>query len=288
MSSDSDILLHPLTVISICDYFTRVTLALKENDKQGKLCLPPLLIGGLLGVRTNNGLVSVINSFEIPLSDEKLIDERFLKERLAQFKIIYPNHDFLGIYQIDNNNKKNDNGNGNELINIISNSILINEILQKKGSLVYLLIDPLALNKDDYPISFHNITPIDVINKRLLTNELSYEFKTLPSEKVTLDTINSFSISNNNKNFEPVESIQNKKNSIKNGLNQLDNKLNIIINYLEKIEGNDDEILKEINKFSYYLKYIGTNTKLKSQLDEEKLNLLITATSNLMLFLDSD
>ncbi|CAN6664725.1 hypothetical protein TRVA0_036S00606 [Trichomonascus vanleenenianus] len=90
--SQVNLTLHPLPLLNISDYYTRVTL-------QGK----PALCGILFGTRTER-LVSVENAFEILVNDEDDIDQAYMRKKIDLYKQTFPLQDAVGWFYVDPKN----------------------------------------------------------------------------------------------------------------------------------------------------------------------------------------
>lgn len=243
--------LHPLSLLGISDYYTRFNSRVKKNDTE-------LLIGGLLGKHN-----SVLYSFEILIDGNGIVQE-FLDRKLRQFKIIYPNTAFMGFYQISPD------------LQIDKLTInLISSLPYNLQDFIYLVISPTKLHK----------LPLKLFSLSNLNKQLVYEIESAPSEKASLNSIRESQLKPDTK--KPSEIFTSKNQSLKQSLINLSGKITKIVEFLQKdddFEGKD-ELLLEIDKFVFELEYNKANESFQKDLNHQRLELLMTATSNLMILL---
>ncbi|GMT33131.1 hypothetical protein PFISCL1PPCAC_24428, partial [Pristionchus fissidentatus] len=82
---------HPLVLLNISEHWTRTKGQTKKTDN---------VFGGLMGVQ-NGRDIEVHNSFPVPVEErhgQLFIDEEHYKERVEQYKTVFPELDALGWY----------------------------------------------------------------------------------------------------------------------------------------------------------------------------------------------
>ncbi|KAK6728484.1 hypothetical protein RB195_005866 [Necator americanus] len=85
--------LHPLVIINISEHWTRVRAQTKDKTAQK-------VFGAVLG-KIDEGHVEMVNSFELrmfTLDGHTRFNEEFLRQRLGQYKEVFPELDLVGWY----------------------------------------------------------------------------------------------------------------------------------------------------------------------------------------------
>ena len=102
MSTNTEVVLHPLCLLSVADHYNRVA---KDSRKR--------VVGVLLGSRTRN-VVDITNTFGVPFEEDLnnptvwFLDHDFLETMFRMFKKVNTKEDIVGFYSTGPKLKEND------------------------------------------------------------------------------------------------------------------------------------------------------------------------------------
>ena len=98
MTSESEVKLHPLTVLNVADHHTRAKANFDKRQDQPTEQQTHLALGALLG-ETHGSAISITNSFEFKTHDAH-VDYAFVTSRYEQYKKNFPQIELLGWYAV--------------------------------------------------------------------------------------------------------------------------------------------------------------------------------------------
>ncbi len=98
MTSESEVRLHPLTVLNVADHHTRARANLDKHQDKTNQHQHQLALGALLG-ETHGSTISITNSFEFKTHDAH-VDYAFVTSRYEQYKKNFPQIELLGWYAV--------------------------------------------------------------------------------------------------------------------------------------------------------------------------------------------
>ncbi|RUS21155.1 COP9 signalosome complex subunit 6-like protein [Endogone sp. FLAS-F59071] len=228
--------LHPLVLLNISDHFTRVRLQTQNPN--------PQVIGALLGIQTGRD-VEIFNSFELLFhldTGAVVIDMEYFKDKQDQFKLVFPQYDFLGWYSM---------GAQPTLAEIDIHK----QFLENNESPLFLQLDPASLHKDDrsksLPVSLYEST-IEVIGgqPQTLFIRSQYKIETGEAERIAVDHVSKPSVSTTTGGGAESSTLIAHLNTQRNAINMLHTRVAVLHQYLLDVNAGvvpkDHDVLRQI------------------------------------------
>eukprot|EP00742_Colponemidia_sp_Colp-10_P002584 GILJ01002760.1.p1 GENE.GILJ01002760.1~~GILJ01002760.1.p1 ORF type:complete len:303 (+),score=34.47 GILJ01002760.1:47-955(+) len=212
-ASTLDLLLHPLVIMNISDHHTRVRTQTPAGQQVKRI------IGALLGVQSGRK-VEIFNSFELKydeLEGDVVLEEEFLKSRLAQYHQVFPTYEMLGWYST---------GRGVQAGDIVIHK----QVGAFNENPLFLLLDPEVVpGRKDLPISIYE-SVLHVVENTTSFNflKVGYKIETVEAERISVDHVAKATPTDTQGSV-----ITSHLASVHNAISMLNSRIKTLLTYLE-------------------------------------------------------
>lgn len=180
MTSQSEVRLHPLTVLNVADHHTRAT----ANNLDAQQSQSHQAVGALLG-ETHGSTISITNSFEFKTLHDANVDYDFVSSRYEQYKKNFPQIELLGWYAVGNLEHARD---------LARHEALGESLDVPVDSLMHLTLDPDGFSSasatGDLPIHVYTVETSVVDDKpKASFVATKYEVESVESERTAVEHV---------------------------------------------------------------------------------------------------
>lgn len=223
--------LHPLVIMNISEHWTRV------GAQEGR---PKQVVGALIGKQAGRKL-EIMNSFELLLTENDIIDKTYYATKEEQFKQVFCDMDFLGWYTtgIDNPNESD--------VKNHKQACTINE------SPILLKLNPFA-GHTDLPVTlYESVTEVVNGEPTMLFVEVQYTLATEEAERIGVDHVARMASNETGESSLVAEHLTAQYNAIK----MLHTRVKMLLEYVKAVQSKElpqnHEILRELYSLTHRL-----------------------------------
>jgi len=216
--------LHPLSIISISDHFTRVSMGASVQSDKSRI------LGLLFGVQVGRE-VSIFDSCEVVYSSgtdgAAQLDQRSVENKIELFTAVYPTYELLGWYSV-----------GTE---VLDDDLKIQRAMTSfNESPLFLLMDPSPLKKEDkkdLPVTIYE-SELHVVQDRptLIFVQIDFHLRTAQAEQISVEEVSRANPTDGASSVEPH------LRGVSTSLTTLGSRLEKLSRYLELIKEGKIEI----------------------------------------------
>eukprot|EP00301_Raphidiophrys_heterophryoidea_P015644 c2439_g1_i2.p1 GENE.c2439_g1_i2~~c2439_g1_i2.p1 ORF type:complete len:328 (-),score=78.47 c2439_g1_i2:109-1059(-) len=260
-TSDLDVLLHPLVLLTISDHSTRARLT--ENSAR--------VLGGLIGCQRGRQL-EIMDCFEMVVQGEG-INTEFLRRKAESMKKVFPDLDVVGWYSTGSVIQPQD-------LHIHST---VTEIFD---SGVYLLVNTEISNvpttQNALPITLYegNVRQVGGAHQVVFT-EMNYRIHSPPAEHIAVDAITHTQSSNSSQSIAATHLPQHLQN-VHSSITMLSHRISILTKLAESINSGTvkphPHLLRQINALCNSLPAVNSETfrqQFHNEFDDQMVVLLL-------------